>query len=46
MGSLPFGIAVEIEMVLEVAGGESRARSAGRAAKAGRAAPRAARRRR
>src|SRR5215470_14170928 len=43
MGSLPFGIAVEIEMVLEVAGAASREQPTRRATRGGRA-PRTARR--
>jgi enamine deaminase RidA (YjgF/YER057c/UK114 family) len=47
MGSLPFGIAVEIEMVLEVSGAAAtRARSAGSGTRRGRTPRRAPRRRR
>jgi len=44
MGSLPFGISVEIEMVLEVDGATGRARAAAPAARSRRAASRPARR--
>jgi enamine deaminase RidA (YjgF/YER057c/UK114 family) len=46
MGSLPFGIAVEIEMILEVAGAAAGARSVGSATRHRRTSPRTARRRR
>jgi enamine deaminase RidA (YjgF/YER057c/UK114 family) len=46
MGSLPFGIAVEIEMILEVTGGAGAPRAGRPATRRGRAMPRAARRRR
>jgi enamine deaminase RidA (YjgF/YER057c/UK114 family) len=46
MGSLPFGIAVEIEMILEVEGAASRVRSSAAASRPRRASPRSARQRR